>query len=264
MASDIPSPPLTFPAELEREIFEIAARSRPLSIPTLMLVAWRVKLWFVLTASPGLTNHLIQLIHSRPALLRESVQHLYLYWIPKDDAQVILSACPVVENLWIGGGMQLEDLIRTIEDLPLKHLYCHMDSIFGSHSKIDFKHRIFTHITHLKIFDFSFPGGIDLGMWGGLALVPHLTHLCFDDETFLPFLDRPMLVGDKPALLKDHRFIFMSCERYAQDWHTGARTGLDFWSRAEDFIARRRSGEIDPLQCVITEETRVTISPSNG
>ncbi|KAJ6464704.1 hypothetical protein DFH09DRAFT_1226298 [Mycena vulgaris] len=233
-------------------------------------------------------NHLIQLIHSRPALLRESVQHLYLYWIPKDDTQVILSACPVVENFWIASGMQLEDLIRTIEDLPLKHLYCRMDSIFGSYSKIDFKHRIFTHITHLQIFDMSFPGGIDMGMWGGLALAPHLTHLCFDDEIFLPLcltllhtstylrvlvvlntalvkrLDQPMLVGDKPALLNDHRFIFMSCERYAQGWHTGARTGLDFWSWAEDFIARRRSGEIDPLQCVITEETRVTISPSNG
>ncbi|KAJ6534440.1 hypothetical protein DFH09DRAFT_1180388, partial [Mycena vulgaris] len=211
-------------------------------------------------------NHIIQLIHSRPALLRESVQHLYLYWIRKDDAQVILSACPVVENLWIASGMQLEDLIRTIEDLPLKHLYCHMDSIFGSHSKIDFKHRIFTHITHLQISDWSFPGGIDLGMWGGLALVPHLTHLCFDDETFLPLCLTLLHTSTylRVLVILNTALVKSLDQPMMVDWHTGARTGLDFWLLAEDFITRRKSGEIEPLQCVITEETRVTISPSSG
>ncbi|KAJ7121829.1 hypothetical protein C8R43DRAFT_1136349 [Mycena crocata] len=33
------------PVELEREIFEIAAHSRPRSVPTLVLVASRVKVW---------------------------------------------------------------------------------------------------------------------------------------------------------------------------------------------------------------------------
>jgi hypothetical protein len=35
------------PADLERAIFEIAAHARPVSIPTFMLVAWRVKTWLV-------------------------------------------------------------------------------------------------------------------------------------------------------------------------------------------------------------------------
>jgi hypothetical protein len=35
------------PPELEREIFEICAISRPASIPNLMLVAQRVKEWCV-------------------------------------------------------------------------------------------------------------------------------------------------------------------------------------------------------------------------
>lgn len=35
------------PHEVERIIFEIAALSRPVSIPNLMLVAWRVKEWYV-------------------------------------------------------------------------------------------------------------------------------------------------------------------------------------------------------------------------
>jgi hypothetical protein len=38
------------PVELEKEIFQMAAYSRPLSIPRLMLVAHRVKIWFVHSA----------------------------------------------------------------------------------------------------------------------------------------------------------------------------------------------------------------------
>jgi hypothetical protein len=37
------------PLELEREIFEICAYLRPVSIPRLMLVACRVKEWFVIS-----------------------------------------------------------------------------------------------------------------------------------------------------------------------------------------------------------------------
>ena len=33
------------PVELERKVFELAAHSRPKSIPTLLLVAHRVKIW---------------------------------------------------------------------------------------------------------------------------------------------------------------------------------------------------------------------------
>jgi hypothetical protein len=43
MSSSLP----TLPSELEREIFEICAVSRPVCIPKLVLVAQRVKEWFV-------------------------------------------------------------------------------------------------------------------------------------------------------------------------------------------------------------------------
>jgi hypothetical protein len=36
------------PLELERHIFEICALSRPVGIPKLMLVGWRVKEWCVI------------------------------------------------------------------------------------------------------------------------------------------------------------------------------------------------------------------------
>ena len=38
---------MDLPPELERAIFEIVARTDPPSIPNLLLVAHRVKIWFV-------------------------------------------------------------------------------------------------------------------------------------------------------------------------------------------------------------------------
>jgi hypothetical protein len=37
----------SLPPELERVVFEISALSRPIDIPNLMLIAWRVKEWYV-------------------------------------------------------------------------------------------------------------------------------------------------------------------------------------------------------------------------
>ncbi|KAJ7834361.1 hypothetical protein B0H14DRAFT_2590943 [Mycena olivaceomarginata] len=47
-------------------------------------------------------------------------------------------------------------------------------------------------------------------------------------------------------LTQDLQFVVM-------DWIRGATLGRDHWSRAEQFIAKRRSREIDPLEYYISE-----------
>ncbi|KAJ7480301.1 hypothetical protein B0H11DRAFT_1916041 [Mycena galericulata] len=62
------------------------------------------------------------------------------------------------------------------------------------------------------------------------------------------------LIEDHPELkdlAKDPHFVQMACSHYIKDWQMGALTGVDYWSRAEEFIAKRRSGKIDPLQYLI-------------
>ncbi|KAJ7841718.1 hypothetical protein B0H14DRAFT_3457307 [Mycena olivaceomarginata] len=49
-------------------------------------------------------------------------------------------------------------------------------------------------------------------------------------------------------LTKDPRFVIMDCRYQANDWEVGAHTGIDYWSRAGDLVAKRLSGEIDALQ----------------
>ncbi|KAJ7840154.1 hypothetical protein B0H13DRAFT_2677050 [Mycena leptocephala] len=55
------------------------------------------------------------------------------------------------------------------------------------------------------------------------------------------------------SLMCDVRFVIMRIANYVKDWHIGAEGGADYWSRAEDFIERHRTGEINSLQYIIPE-----------
>ncbi|KAJ6550966.1 hypothetical protein DFH09DRAFT_1168002 [Mycena vulgaris] len=286
----------TLPPELERAIFEICALSRPLSIPTLMLVAWRVKLWvepflYRIFLSSGVEliqglprfddETLIPLLPSKPtSFFKDSVRHLLMCGTEEHLENSILSACSKVENLWIvSDADRTGNLYHLIRNLPLKRLHCSIADLFSS-TQPDFTLPLFSKITHLELIDY--PAVVDLKMWSGIAFIPNLTHLSFNSRNFIPlslglldtckalrvlvFLTPTLRSGETVAnhqdgekLVRDTRFVVMRCREYAKDWQTGAHIGLDHWTRAEDFIAKRRSGEIDVLHNVIEEDASETI-----
>jgi hypothetical protein len=45
----------------------------------------------------------------------------------------------------------------------------------------------------------------------------------------------------------------MGAHYYLKDWQMGAHAGIDYWTHAEDFISKRRSGEIDGVSTVVPE-----------
>jgi hypothetical protein len=187
---------------------------------------------------------------------------LLLPWASIEDANTILSACRSVENLWISTADR--DLLPLLEDLPLKQLSCNLKALFRP-QPIDFTHKLFSMITHLEVFGVSDMSGFDSpdhDKWRGLAHIPHLTNLSFNDDGIVgvwPALLRTCkslrvlvvlqatIAGhpDEQELAKDPRFVAMGCEFETKDWRMGAHTGIDYWSRAEDLVAKRRSGEID-------------------
>ncbi|KAJ7451506.1 hypothetical protein B0H11DRAFT_2075856 [Mycena galericulata] len=286
----------TLPVELEKEIFEIAAYSRPLCIPKLMLVAWRVKIWvkpllyrivvllgdlwgrLCLDAREGYPyedDQIFTRIRSTPtSVFRNSVRHLCLNLVSNPVVEFILTASSGLEDLWIlQDGAPNASLLPIIGPLPLKRLHCRLEYLFTPNTQIDFTHPLFSHLTHLELFTGS--NLVLPELWSGLALIPCLTHLSFNYENFLhlspmilntcKFLrvlafmmvdqsEYPTLIEDHPELkdlAKDPRFVQMACCQYIKDWQMGALTGVDYWSRAEEFIAKRKSGEIDPLQYLI-------------
>ncbi|KAJ7175005.1 hypothetical protein C8R43DRAFT_1119035 [Mycena crocata] len=286
MSVDLRIAPPALPVELEREIFEMAARSRVQTIPTLMLVASRVKIWvepllyrtlFVSNDRaarqiPALPWETFQSIaRQKPAiLLRCSVRHIFLDipdGVPSQDVIWLFTACSHIENMCITGSpsSQLRQHLSGHVPLPLKRLYCDLHDFFLSSSQMNFTHPLFSHLTHLFHFGRPPPESEIL------ALIPHISHLAFYNIFFIPlFLDllntcKSLLVlvyldeasdglpdvnprrAEHPRyarLVEALRFVAMKYSNGRQDWQMGAHRGVDFWSQAEDFVARRKSVQV--------------------
>ncbi|KAJ7461191.1 hypothetical protein FB451DRAFT_1563001, partial [Mycena latifolia] len=269
-----PSSPPAFPPELERQIFEICALSRIVAIPRLMLVAWRVKQWVeplfyrtLTIASEGDLHWatkgfpvfpikmVLSAIKTRPAtFFQDSVRNLLLYDDSAGALAAILSVCTGVENLWL---TSTNNNSSVLESLPLKHLYAKLDPIFWIFPPA---HPVFSRITHLELFDYPDDTTV---LSSRLPLIPQLTHLSFNHHDLLSIcphflqtcISLSVLVchdpwhnfrsGSATALSSDVRFVVMHHSDFLWDWQMGVYTGLDYWTRAESFIAKRRSGEID-------------------
>ncbi|KAJ7461190.1 hypothetical protein FB451DRAFT_490394 [Mycena latifolia] len=286
---DPSSSPPAFPPELERQIFEICALSRPITIPKLMLVAGRVRQWLeplfyrTLTiaskdeleiprpddAFPVVSaENVLSSIKTRPAtFFRDSVRNLLLHDKLAGGFTAILSVCTGVENLWL---TSVKVYLSVLDSLPLKHLYANLDPIFRIFPPA---HPVFSRITHLELFD----SPRDTTMWSSrLPLIPQLTHLSFNKHALLDICPHllqtctllSVLVCHDPgrsfrsgsavaqALSSDIRFVVMHVNDFLLDWQMGAYTGLDYWTRAESFIAKRLSGEIDASQFELVEDDR--------
>ncbi|KAJ7751748.1 hypothetical protein DFH07DRAFT_774650 [Mycena maculata] len=294
-----PSPTPILPPELEKEIFQIAASSGPLSIPRLMLVAWRVKTWVepmlyrVLvilggTGGPRGLNGMrgypfeddeeFSRIQSIPtSILTESVRHLFLSGMPDPVTEFILSASSGVEDFFYLNFQQHNpSILDVLGRLSLKRLYCGISTdIFESVAQVDFSHALFSHITHLELFDQLDVDDTDI--WSNLALIPHLTHLalnCLSVSLALTLLETCNLLrvlvfmrssfddddeSELGKLARDSRFVQTDCAEFIKDWQMGALTGIDYWSRAEDFIMKRMSGEVDRFQYVMKYDESTTL-----
>ncbi|KAJ6476534.1 hypothetical protein C8R47DRAFT_661099 [Mycena vitilis] len=268
------------PPELERYIFEICALSRPVEIPTLMLVAWRVKNWveplLYRSITVGYTKSLkgypiftwdtlLAALRSRPtAFFVANVRHLNIFQALDHPetvgyAEELLSVSTGVENLAISSQLTKEyDMIeRVAPSMPLRHLYTKPAPLFRTFPST---HPLFSQITHLEV---KANGGEEDIICARLPLLPRLTHLAFADARFVSryrdlllacktlrvlvtfWVFRPSERTFRIALAQDLRAVFMKRSIHLMDWQMGIHTGVDFWSRAEDWNARRRSGEID-------------------
>ncbi|KAJ7203638.1 hypothetical protein GGX14DRAFT_523467 [Mycena pura] len=177
-------------------------------------------------------------IQSLPtSVLRDSVRHLLLHYIPKTVSQSILSASSAVEDLWIMPVTSTNHLLLPfIGVLPLKRLSCNLKELFAHKAQIDFGHPLFSRLTHLELFD---QRATDAYL--DLTLIPHLTHLSFSIPWFLGIsltllktcksLHILVLVMVKPGyysemaakhealgqLSEDPRFVQMFCPQFVDD-----------------------------------------------
>ncbi|KAJ6589613.1 hypothetical protein B0H19DRAFT_1104323 [Mycena capillaripes] len=274
----------TLPLDLERLIFELAALSRPVCIPNLMRVAFRVRDWvepllyhtLLIGVDPidGLPVCDIEtftlIARTKPQSLLHSVVNVMATGLEAKEAKNIISACPRIENLFM---MVIENLFSSgesappgFDNLPLKQLYCSLSRISDPTSLETLDRPPFSHLTHLELFDglhdFDDSDEESVPRWTKLAALPNLTHLALNTTrdgvcvhllaicrclVALVLLRRPDAhkSAEMDLLVDDPRFVMMPVDHYIADWQLGLLTGSDYWARADAHIAKRLSGEID-------------------
>ncbi|KAJ6529920.1 hypothetical protein DFH09DRAFT_1184893 [Mycena vulgaris] len=267
----------TLPLELERKIFELAALSRPVCIPNLMRVAWRVQHWveplLYRTLVVGTTDMIdgilprtferfTHIANTKSAsFLQASVRNLMIVNIPVKQRRTVLSACTGVDNLWIAYDSEPSDYYTAV--------------LLGLES---FTHPSFSHLTHLELLNglaHDDEDDDDPAPWVDLTRLAHLTHLSVDAFTVLavcPYLLdackclRALIVlGSRPrslsakleVLATDPRSVGMSLDAYRRDWQRGVLHGVDYWACADVFIAKRISGEVDRDMFWLSDEDGV-------
>ncbi|KAF7333025.1 hypothetical protein MVEN_02408800 [Mycena venus] len=206
--------------------------------------------------------------YSRPSFLRDHVHHLAFTNLPSDAIARILSRCTGVVRLGMFQTEPHPTYLPSISCMSLHYLSVDINRLFhGVGGAADFDHPAFAALTHLDLFAIPFTDD-----WvTGLCRLPRLTHLSFNiDETSArdvdAFLFRRILVGCKSleALIlifvdedervefggryryfcNDLRSVTAVVEDFLEDWERGATGGEDYWVRADQFIQKRRIGDV--------------------
>ncbi|KAF7324574.1 hypothetical protein MKEN_00498700 [Mycena kentingensis (nom. inval.)] len=259
------------PPELEREIFELCALSRPVLVPKLILVAWRVKQWIepllyrtiILSQTKSLDGYprftpdvLLPALKTKPRLFRDSVRHILLHAVSESVIQAVLSVCTRVENLWaplasdVLVSLATPDSSRIIATRPLKHLYTNFMPLLP---RLGSTHPLFAQLTHLEVI--GIPPRRELGAWAdAIARLPQLTHLAFNEDALMPICASLLgvcrlqvlvsLIGDTTRVghddprVDDARFVVLFSPWF-EDWQMGVHVGKDYWTRAESIVVER-------------------------
>jgi hypothetical protein len=214
------------------------------------------------------------ILRTKPKSLN-AVRNVMATELDTEDMNNIIWACPNVENLF------MTILDRPLyssthptppgfDTLPLKHLYCNLNRIFDLTPMKPLGLPAFSHLTHLELFT-----DLRLGdesedesfwRWSKLAELPELTHLALNSTwhmnacvhllavcsslAALIILCAPSQLMDGESvtmdfLTDDPRFVIMEVNHYIEDWQRRILVGRDYWVRADVFIAKRLSGEIE-------------------
>ncbi|KAF7372797.1 hypothetical protein MSAN_00485500 [Mycena sanguinolenta] len=256
------------PPELETRIFQMAALSRPTCIPSLMLVARRVKFWV-----EPLLYHVVFLSSAvmdearLPSFTADSipydcfrhVRHLLIDQTSSNQTEFEkwLLACTGATNLFAQFDCTPEILPLLSGFINIRYLTVDVRALLGTTVPLP----LFLTVTHLELLNYTHKS-VDRAS-ENISLIPHLTHLALNSRLQLSsrwshatlcantqlqcivFLS-PVISLEGSPLLDDSRFVCID-ERinYHSDWLHGAIFGEDYWSLADAFLTARRAGEID-------------------
>ncbi|KAJ7877800.1 hypothetical protein B0H13DRAFT_1631546 [Mycena leptocephala] len=282
-----------FPQELELKIFATVAVMYPEFIPTLLRVARRFLLehlvlndfrlepmLYTTVQVLGLDQKhtadvaILRAIETKPAdFFPKAVRHMFLWaisWSPREDhwtgaeLEKLIRACSGVVNLVVAGSWEI--FRPMLSDMRPHHLRM---VVHAEMHLVDFSLPFFQNVSHLQLSD---------GIWGkAIPVFPQLqplrqlTHLAIAHPDFstsiledypqlevlvvylrfdleaIEFAERWVLGDPRVVILADH---------FMEDWFCGIRGHKDMWTRAEEFLLRRRNGEVEGSSVFIINMTQ--------
>ncbi|KAJ6505068.1 hypothetical protein C8R45DRAFT_544097, partial [Mycena sanguinolenta] len=214
------------PLELECSIFKIVALACPIHIPTLMLVARRVKYWVepilyrVAFLKGSTTDHselrdLNLPIFTADALEQRSpnsfrhVKHLFIsdYAVEQPMLNNWLLACTGVTNLYAWLDWEPEIPASISRFTHVQYLAIDVRAFFGTAVPLP----LFLTVTHLELLDYPEDESVD-HICHNISLIPRLTHLALN-----PHLDSKLSHAALCANIQLRCIVFLSPAKSLRD-----------------------------------------------
>ncbi|KAJ6473403.1 hypothetical protein C8R47DRAFT_1324489 [Mycena vitilis] len=258
-----------FPRELEREMFETTALMHPGQILSLLRIARRVLLWIEpllyriihSTGDLNVTNGILHTLAVKPPEFFHAVRHLGLDSpdFTSDTNMKLLRLCKKATSFSARRQCLDAAFLPLLAGMRIQQLGVNLGVLFNG--TIDLQHGLFRYITHLDMFGTE---GV-VGALPNLPTLPALTHLCLpngilrDDALRAlsecsrlnvlliqwPMMEEDDYMDEQIPHVYDIRFVIGTYGDYWDDWVAGAKGFPDAWSKADDFVARKRKGEIE-------------------
>ncbi|KAJ7058931.1 hypothetical protein C8F01DRAFT_1147572 [Mycena amicta] len=264
----------SFPPELERIIFQLAAWNDRRTTRSLLLVAHRVWIWiepllYRVILFDGLP--LRRMLGISSARSRSHIHHLALSntHTSLEDGKNMVSTCPNITNLAVWSGHINLAVMHSLTQLTRLSispaaLFPRLDTALSPERLTPFPV-----LSHLEVFDTE-----RFAFHSLLNCFPALTHLAFGTESYdaelvhdaLRICNNSLrvvvaLTNDLQARIpreveeeiNDPRFCVVECTNYKADWLLGAWGGRDFWCRAEerlDEMTRARQNSLAAVDSV--------------
>ncbi|KAJ7105957.1 hypothetical protein C8R44DRAFT_806309 [Mycena epipterygia] len=214
-----------------------------------------------------------------PDFFPTAVRHMDLFgWIsiyfsrtvknvwPTQDLERIIPVCTGVEHLLIIGDLTTPPLFPMVQEMRPTRLFMVVDL---KHKHLDFTRPFFQSVSHLAIGELDRPRsplGEPIPMhwrhWPALLRLPLLTHLALVhdatpdlvDTLFgaVPRLEILVILAEDAAAFSenvishDPRLVILELDSLeAFQLPSGTRAVNELWTWAEDFVERKRRGEIE-------------------
>ncbi|KAJ7171434.1 hypothetical protein C8R46DRAFT_184935 [Mycena filopes] len=250
----------TLPAEIERDIFETTAVVHPQTIPHLLRVARRVLVWIepflyrVVSLRQPYTPGIRALLQKPPEFWNLAVRHLVLLDAGDPLRFRLVDACKDITSLGIDSINSPVSLPSLLPERRIRRLAVSLARIAP-----ELRRSLFATITHLAVLDIN--PAIVLPFVTEIPHLPALTHCSlFFASTGVPTSVLAQVLAETPRLrlllvlvessidvpvVYDLRFVIATYDSTYWDlWEAGAKGLPDYWSRGDEFVAKKRRGDI--------------------